>query len=242
MKQLRIAAVGVLLWLAVGCGVAELPAEEPTTSQSAPTEIMGADEVASTLPPVEESAEPTITELSTATAVEGTATKMPEPEASATQDSPPTDTPEPVPSETEDTAASNPAPPVTPESTPQLVSPATVNLSEITPEPVGSVAPVELPNPGSPNPKVMLSNKTMEDLAARLGIDVSQVTLVQVEDVEWRDSGLGCAAPNQAVMDVITRGFRIVLEANGQQYVYHTDRIGSFVLCDNGQPAPRVDQ
>ncbi len=60
--------------------------------------------------------------------------------------------------------------------------------------------------------------------------------------MEWPDSGLGCAAPNQIVMDVITPGFRIMLEAAGQTYVYHTDRSSRFVLCDNGQPAPPVEQ
>ncbi len=90
---------------------------------------------------------------------------MPEPDLSATPEPAPTDTPlalpteAPLPTEAKPTAAANLAPPPTAVSTPQLVVPVTVNLSQITPEPVGSVEPVELPNPGNPNPKATIANR-----------------------------------------------------------------------------------
>ena len=76
-----------------------------------------------------------------------------------------------------------------------------------------------------------------QDLAARLGIDESEITVVGVEIVEWSDSSLGCPAPGYAYAQVITPGFQIILESGAQQYDYHTDSNGNFVLCgEDGQP------
>jgi hypothetical protein len=63
------------------------------------------------------------------------------------------------------------------------------------------------------------------------------VTLVASEATEWPDSGLGCPSPDALYLTVITPGYRITLEAEGQTYVYHTDRLENVVLCVDGRPA-----
>lgn len=70
-----------------------------------------------------------------------------------------------------------------------------------------------------------------DDLAKRLDIESVEIQVVQVEEVQWRDSSLGCPQEGEMYLQVITPGFRIVLEAQGQQYEYHTDSGGRFVLC-----------
>ena len=69
-------------------------------------------------------------------------------------------------------------------------------------------------------------------LAKDLGIDVAAIRLAQIEEVEWRDSSLGCPKPDMNYLQVITPGFRIVLEAQGRSYDYHTDTGKRVVRCD----------
>jgi hypothetical protein len=66
-------------------------------------------------------------------------------------------------------------------------------------------------------------------LAQRLNVPVAQVTLVQSEQVEWPDSCLGLAQPDEACLQVITPGWRVVVEVNGQTYEIHTNDTGTAV-------------
>jgi hypothetical protein len=75
------------------------------------------------------------------------------------------------------------------------------------------------------------------DLAQRLSTSVDQINVVESEPVEWSDSSLGCPQPDMFYMQVITPGYRIVLDANGQQYEYHSNRDISFVYCEDSNPS-----
>ncbi len=67
------------------------------------------------------------------------------------------------------------------------------------------------------------------DLVKRLQIDPDTIKLVSVERMRWPDGCLGVQIPGMMCTMVITPGYRVVLEANGQQYDYHTDETGSTV-------------
>jgi hypothetical protein len=76
-----------------------------------------------------------------------------------------------------------------------------------------------------------------EDLAQRLSLASKAIRLVSVEAVEWSDTSLGCPQPGMMYAQVITLGFRVVLEAKGKKHTYHTDRGRFVVLCGkNGLP------
>lgn len=73
-------------------------------------------------------------------------------------------------------------------------------------------------------------------LAARLGVAPQALSLVQVEDVEWSDSGLGCPNPDEAYMQVIIAGQRIVFSYDVKTYAVHTDgRGGRMIWCNGGK-------
>lgn len=74
------------------------------------------------------------------------------------------------------------------------------------------------------------------DLAQRLSTGPDQISVVESEQVEWSDSSLGCPQPDMFYMQVITPGYRIVLDASGQQYEYHSNRDISFVFCESTNP------
>lgn len=91
--------------------------------------------------------------------------------------------------------------------------------------------PVEPGENGDANTLERLTNLVVQDLAKRQSLDAAQITIQSREAVQWSDSALGCPAPGFAYLQVITPGYKIVLEAEGNVYNYHTGRGDSFVLC-----------
>jgi len=71
-----------------------------------------------------------------------------------------------------------------------------------------------------------------QDLAGRLAIEVNQIGLASVEAVDWPDASLGCPEPGRVYAQVITPGYRIVLETAGESYEYHTDTQQRVLFCE----------
>ncbi len=74
-----------------------------------------------------------------------------------------------------------------------------------------------------------------QDLAQTLGIAPESISVASVSAVEWRDSSVGCPQPGMNYLTVITPGYLILLEADGQTYEYHTDQ-NQVVTCEDPQP------
>jgi hypothetical protein len=74
-----------------------------------------------------------------------------------------------------------------------------------------------------------------QQLADSLGCDSQAIQIVDVEEMEWNDSSLGCPQPGMMYLQVITPGYRVTLEHNGQRYTFHTDRRQRAVRCDSPQ-------
>ncbi len=120
--------------------------------------------------------------------------------------------------------------------------PAPTNTPPPATQPPTAISP--LPTPGGAGEDTMpavdlrtapLVQKAVEDLSQRLGLDPQQIRLLSVEDVQWRDSSLGCPKPGMNYLMVITPGHLIRLEAEGQVYEYHTDE-KRVIYCENPQP------
>lgn len=63
-----------------------------------------------------------------------------------------------------------------------------------------------------------------KDLAQRLKIDAADVQERSVEDSDFPDMSLGAAEDGEMSGQMITRGWRIRLEAEGQTYEYRADK------------------
>jgi len=61
--------------------------------------------------------------------------------------------------------------------------------------------------------------------------DVATVTITEAEPVEWDDAFLGCPVEGQFAAQVITPGYRIVAQFDGQTYEIHTDLQGNATSC-----------
>lgn len=66
-----------------------------------------------------------------------------------------------------------------------------------------------------------------QTLAAALGLPVDQVILVEATPVDWPDSCLGAAQPDEMCAQVITPGYRLLFDTPQGQVVVHTDQSGS---------------
>ena len=90
------------------------------------------------------------------------------------------------------------------------------------------------PLPTSSNSSLQnLIENAKEDLAQRLSISTTQISLIEAVEVEWSDSSLGCPQPDMAYLQVITPGYRILLEASGTQYEYHSNKDIYVIYCEN---------
>ena len=126
-----------------------------------------------------------------------------------------------------------PADPGESTSTPPTVStPSTAPPFSATPlEPDTTAVSV----PGFPiDPAMPLVVAAVDDLAGQLGIDPSEVTVVDARSVTWGDSSLGCPEPGMMYLQVLVDGTLVVLKAGGQQYEYHGG--DPLFLCENPRP------
>ncbi|MFP3852751.1 MAG: hypothetical protein ACLFWD_00510 [Anaerolineales bacterium] len=132
---------------------------------------------------------------------------------------------------------------------------APAGLSEPTPTDQASATPAADPQPSAsptarpmetpppqhiPPMRDLIVDKVVADLAARLEIPSSAVEVIDVEEMIWSDASLGCPRPGMMYVQVVTPGYRVVLEAEGQTYPYHTDERGRFVLCNEGEDPDRL--
>lgn len=132
------------------------------------------------------------------------------------------------------TAAPTPAPTATPVA--PAPAPTRTLPTEIIEEPVSPVAPNQVPMPdqlpnNAPAGSETAVKAAIEDLIKQTGLSAGQITVVAVEAVDWNDSSLGCPQEGFMYAQVITPGYLIKLEAQGQPYEYHTDQGKTVVLC-----------
>ncbi len=62
-----------------------------------------------------------------------------------------------------------------------------------------------------------------EVLAKQLNVDPLTISLVDIQQVEWPDSCLGLAGPDEMCAQMITPGFLIHVKAGERVYEFHTD-------------------
>jgi hypothetical protein len=76
-------------------------------------------------------------------------------------------------------------------------------------------------------------------LLQQLQVNWDEIEIANVEAVEWSDACLGIANPAVLCAVVITPGYRITLEVDGETYVFHTDAEGRQVLPAEA-PEPQI--
>jgi hypothetical protein len=87
-------------------------------------------------------------------------------------------------------------------------------------------------------PATRMSRLAVEDLAKRLEIDPKRIEIARVEEHEWPSGCLGIEKRDSVCTLALVRGFIVRLNAQGQQFEYHTDRERRVVLVPRREPDP----
>ncbi len=115
----------------------------------------------------------------------------------------------------------------TPTSLPTEIQEPISPVSPVAPDIAPTAVPGGQPLPGSETALAA----AMADLSQRSGTPPDQITLLSMEAVEWNDASLGCPQEGMMYAQVITPGYKIRLQVQGQPYEYHTDQATNVVLC-----------
>lgn len=88
------------------------------------------------------------------------------------------------------------------------------------------VAEEPTPEPASLGP---VEEAVVKQLAANLGLQEEDVSVLRTEETEFEDACLGVTMPDVMCAQVITPGYKILLEANDLQYEYRTSEDGGRI-------------
>lgn len=110
-----------------------------------------------------------------------------------------------------------------------------------TPTPTPTSTPTQTPTPTVTATLIpgdeLAVRATINHLASMLAIPAGEIQLVSQETATWADATLGCGPNDVFGAQVLVPGYRIILEARGRQYEYHTDLEGRVVWCQ-ATPTP----
>ena len=76
-------------------------------------------------------------------------------------------------------------------------------------------------------PQVMAAEQALSE---KYNIPIDQIKIVSAEAVTWPTGCLGVVIPGVMCTDMVVNGFRIIMQANGQQYEFHTNQDGTNVV------------
>jgi hypothetical protein len=80
------------------------------------------------------------------------------------------------------------------------------------------------------------------EAARHAGMPLESVSVLESEAVTWPDSGFGCSGPQESTLQVLTPGFRVVMQAGDRRLEYRGDRRGHFSLCPEGRGGPPAEE
>lgn len=120
-----------------------------------------------------------------------------------------------------------------PTSTPLIEKPdiATPTQSQTSPSIFASSEPPDaLPGAGEVPEKIL--EEVITDLIKRSGENRANIQVVKVEAVTWNDGSLGCPKEGEVYIQILIKGYWIVLQADGMEYDYRASDSGDFKLCE----------
>jgi hypothetical protein len=123
----------------------------------------------------------------------------------------------------------------TPVASPESTQTSIPESTQMQPSP-SLLTPEVTDMPSTPPPVEKFVTLSIKDLANRLQIDASKISLVRTENTVWPNAALGCPRPGKVYPPGRVPGYRVWLNAEDQEYLYHTDYNGQIVLCPELNP------
>ena len=78
-----------------------------------------------------------------------------------------------------------------------------------------------------------LAQRAVEDLAGRLGVDATSVTVEAAGSVTWSDQSCGCPEPGRSYAQVPVDGAYLRLAQGGSTFHYHHGGPRGLFLCEH---------
>ncbi len=91
--------------------------------------------------------------------------------------------------------------------------------------------PASAPGPDIPAEYQEIANEAIRLVASELGVSPDDVTVLSVEPVTWSDASLGCPEPGMMYAQVITPGFLVTTQVQGETHRVHLNEQGKGVVC-----------
>lgn len=133
---------------------------------------------------------------------------------------PPTATETPIPPTATSTAANLPAPP-------EIVPSATI----MTAAPPATLVDEDVSLAERDPVAAELARLAQAQVARETGLPTRRIQLVDIRPVIWTDSTLNCPLPESTSVPMTIDGYRIVVKAGDQRFIYHTD-FDRVIACD----------
>lgn len=176
-----------------------------------------------------------------------TSTDTPEPTETATPTIHPTVTASATPEATETPPAPQPTEPASSESnqmrieedvaTPsaETITVEAIQAEQLVIDPTATAQPPVSEREQVPIPESMQAfvEQILADAAAQSGAAREAVFVVSIENVMWNSAAIGCPQPDFAYAQVVTNGYRILVDAAGTTMSYHTNGTRRFIYCEN---------
>lgn len=119
------------------------------------------------------------------------------------------------------------------------IPPSPTSVPTVTPMPTKAPQVIMSPVPSGAE---KLVEQAKADLSRRLGRSADTIQVKAVDAVEWRDSSLGCPVEGMMYAQVLVPGFRILLQADGQIYEYHSSLKENVIYCARPRPPVGSEQ
>jgi hypothetical protein len=81
-----------------------------------------------------------------------------------------------------------------------------------------------------------IQSAAIADLSQRLSLEPKLIHVKSMESQLWPDVSLGCPEPGSQYAQQTVPGYRLQLEANGINYIYHTDTKDKVIFCMEDDP------
>jgi hypothetical protein len=99
--------------------------------------------------------------------------------------------------------------------------------------PVGSTVPEDSRGDMDWSAPGILVTWAIDDLAGRLEVPASEVTVVSAESGVWSDGSIGCPEPGMFYTQALVPGRRVTLAVGGESYSYHHAGPDEPFLCSD---------
>jgi len=98
--------------------------------------------------------------------------------------------------------------------------------------------PASAPAPEIPAAFQDVAERAADLVASTLHVSPDEVTVLSVKRVTWSDASLGCPEPGMMYAQVLTPGYLVTTQVNGQIQNVHMNERGKGRICPPEQARP----